>query len=541
MREFKPKHYKVSALPSKSIPNAIIYVLDEALGRVRTYITTKTGEPIPLLDLNSGSGGGGITTLTSVGGTINITSAGTVRNIEIDSSLATLINSALQSGDNVSLLLNDVGYITLADVPPFDPTGYDLDDFNNASADPFARQSELPTGGTTNLGYTPSPTNGTVTSDTGSDAVIPLADDTDAGLAEPTTNSKAQSAIQPSDLGAVATSNDYNDLDNLPTKTSDFTNDGENGIDPFITMKQLPSTLILFPTNVASSVGGYVKLVTSIDDPDYNEPAVDIPTGEITGVGQSISSLTTEEGIIIGTPPIFNITTIGNIRRVSGTATAVFYFEVYKRTALGVETLIGTSDNTLNVSSATYVEFNASAVWNNGTFTATDRIVLKFYGSKVGAGSNPSYEFQFGGSTPVRTLVPVPLSVIPTNNDLSSLIRQQFTYTSGAQTFTLTEAPSGIYAVFVNGQELNTDQFSIATNVLTIIDTLISGDKVNILYSGQPVGVIPSYTKVETDALFDDKISKHVGATYTTNAIQTVTQAEYDALTPDASTLYFII
>jgi hypothetical protein len=88
--------------------------------------------------------------------------------------------------------------------------------------------------------------------------------------------------------------------------------------------------------------------------------------------------------------------------------------------------------------------------------------------------------------------------------NLLPLTRQQFTYTSGAQTFTLTETPSGIYAVFVNGQELNTDQFSIATNVLTIIDTLISGDKVNILYSGQPVGVIPSYTKVETDALFDN-------------------------------------
>jgi hypothetical protein len=125
--------------------------------------------------------------------------------------------------------------------------------------------------------------------------------------------------------------------------------------------------------------------------------------------------------------------------------------------------------------------------------------------------------------------------------DLSSLIKQQFTYTSGAQTFTLTEEPSAIYLVFVNGQELNTDQFSIATNVLTIIDTLNSGDKVNILYSGQPVGVIPSYTKIETDALLDEKISKHVGATYSTNAIQTVTQSEYDALTPDASTLYFII
>jgi len=44
-----------------------------------------------------------------------------------------------------------------------------------------------------------------------------------------------------------------------------------------------------------------------------------------------------------------------------------------------------------------------------------------------------------------------------------------------------------------------------------------------------------------TDEL-NNKISKHVGATYTTNAIQTVTQSEYDAIgTPDANTLYFII
>lgn len=40
-------------------------------------------------------------------------------------------------------------------------------------------------GGATNLSYTASPTNGTVTSDTGSDATIPLADNINAGLLEP--------------------------------------------------------------------------------------------------------------------------------------------------------------------------------------------------------------------------------------------------------------------------------------------------------------------------------------------------------------------
>lgn len=40
-------------------------------------------------------------------------------------------------------------------------------------------------GGATNLAYTPSATNGVVTSDTGTDATVPLADGTNAGLLKP--------------------------------------------------------------------------------------------------------------------------------------------------------------------------------------------------------------------------------------------------------------------------------------------------------------------------------------------------------------------
>ena len=40
---------------------------------------------------------------------------------------------------------------------------------------------------------------------------------------------------------------------------------------------------------------------------------------------------------------------------------------------------------------------------------------------------------------------------------------------------------------------------------------------------------------------FNNKIAKDIGATYTTNAVKTVTAAEYAALTPNAQTLYFIV
>jgi len=169
----------------------------------------------------------------------------------------------------------------------------------------------------------------------------------------------------------------------------------------------------LYPTTATSSIGGYNTLVTSITDPVYNTTAVDITTGAITGTDQFIAGLITEPGLIIGNPGVFNMTTIGNIRKTSGSGQAEFYFTVYKRDAAGTETLILQSSNTPQITSAIYTEFNASGLWNDGIFISTDRIVLKFYGTKIGSGSNPTYDFQFGGTAPVRSIVPVPLNVIP--------------------------------------------------------------------------------------------------------------------------------
>jgi hypothetical protein len=208
----------------------------------------------------------------------------------------------------------------------------------------------------------------------------------------------------------------------LPTNTSDLINDGEDGEHPYITLLDLPSNLILYPTTVASDVIGYVKLVTDIHDVDYDDPAVNVSTGSITTTNQLISSLITVPDLISGNPGVFNISTVGNIRRSAGSGTAEFYFNVYKRDSLGTETLIGVSNPTLPVNNGVYAEFSATAIWDDGVFTATDRIVLKFYGSRIAGGSNPTYEFQFGGLTPVRTLVPIPLSVVPNNPTLQQVL-----------------------------------------------------------------------------------------------------------------------
>ena len=77
--------------------------------------------------------------------------------------------------------------------------------------------------------------------------------------------------------------------------------------------------------------------------------------------------------------------------------------------------------------------------------------------------------------------------------------RQQFSYV-GSNSFTLSSTPSSVYLVFVNGQELDEDQYSVATNVLTIVDTLYSGYKINILYTPVVSGILDYYTKAQIDA-----------------------------------------
>lgn len=59
-------------------------------------------------------------------------------------------------------------------------------------------------GGATNLSYTASPTNGTVASDSGTDATIPLADGTNAGLITPAEKTSISTALQPADISLTS-------------------------------------------------------------------------------------------------------------------------------------------------------------------------------------------------------------------------------------------------------------------------------------------------------------------------------------------------
>ena len=175
----------------------------------------------------------------------------------------------------------------------------------------------------------------------------------------------------------------------------------------------LSANLNLYPTTTPSDIATYFKLVSATDDPDYNSSPVDVSTGVISTENQLISSLASVAGLIIGDPGVINVTVIGNIKRISGVGTANFYFKMYHRDSIGDEVLIATSNNTLPVESSSYVQFSATALLSNGPFIETDRIVLNFYANRITGATDPTYNFQFGGSLPVRALLPLPLSAAP--------------------------------------------------------------------------------------------------------------------------------
>jgi len=96
----------VKSLPSKPCPNSI-YFLKTSDG-VLMYVSSLTG----VLTQIGGSSQGGDITITSPDSSITVTENGQDFQVKVSDILQSLIQSALQPGNNVSELVNDAGYLT---------------------------------------------------------------------------------------------------------------------------------------------------------------------------------------------------------------------------------------------------------------------------------------------------------------------------------------------------------------------------------------------------------------------------------------------
>ena len=302
--------YKTDSL-SNLKPNSLIALkltggLDFSL-----WVTDKTGIPYPLKDNTGGGGGGTIEAIINTDGNLTITGT-TTKTINVSSSLLLLINSALQAGDNISELVNDANYITLADIPAFVASDYDLEDFTNAGADPYAHLSDLSTG-ITNLDYIPSPTQGIVTSDTGTDATIPLADGTNAGLLEPSKYAILENTSG-TNTGDNATNTQYSGLadskENVANKSDSYTTSssityvsGKALVEGLGTKANLDATTTLTPT-----VSGEPCRISFLADTKTTEAKTlvlyfhgssETQDTPFTGLGSNITNKLIQEGYIV--------------------------------------------------------------------------------------------------------------------------------------------------------------------------------------------------------------------------------------------------
>ena len=196
--------------------------------------------------------------------------------------------------------------------------------------------------------------------------------------------------------------------------------DGSVDNNTYLTSADLPSTLDLYATTSPDPViAGYTALVRNITDSRYNTVAVDVPTPLVNGTLAAptlCGVVISDPSVLLGNPGVFNFTVIGNIRRVSGSTSsgADFFYKIYKRDISGTEVFISESAKVpVPANGGFYIEYISTALWNNGIFLSTDRIVLKFYGIQTGGGTGAYYEFLFGGTDPVRGTAAISSAIVP--------------------------------------------------------------------------------------------------------------------------------
>ena len=408
-----------------------------------------------------------------------------------------------------------IGYaVTYGLVRGIDTSAYSVGAALYASAD---------TAGALRLGHPPSPAFpvhiGTVVASNATEGVI---------FTDVWNHTPADESVYDNSDSTLVASNVKGAIDELDLKKADTS--------------ILQANVNLYPTTASNpDVSGYNHLVNNITDADFDDTAVNVSTGELTTTSDVlIASLASDAGVFEGDIGGTNVTLIGNIRQTAGNDDGRFKFEVYHRTDGGTETLIGTSGYTDAVSSTNYVQFFASTFLSSQTFTETDRIVMKFYGKLDNAGSG-TFDFQFGGSEPVRALFPVSVNVIPISADADAVVVDTSNFTgslSGADTtvqaaletldgLNLTIAGVTGLSDALDAKANSVDLGALATldsvNASTIIDDSVGAAELNVTGNGTTT----QFLRSDGDGSFSWAVPVDTDTTYTAGSGLSLSSTEF--------------
>jgi hypothetical protein len=157
-----------------------------------------------------------------------------------------------------------------------------------------------------------------------------------------------------------------------------------------------------FLYDTASDVAGYKKALTT-----HSTGAKDNVVATIDATPKLIEEWVTEPGVP-------GVTFIGegiwhlhiHAAKTAGTKTVKIYAEFYKRTHPGgVETLLGTTEQTANLAGAE-TAYDVEVALSEQEVNDTDRPVCKVYGTPGGAGTDPEVTIYYEGDTSARFETP---------------------------------------------------------------------------------------------------------------------------------------
>jgi len=301
-------------------------IIDIDVFQTVTSVSFEVEPNTNIININKVTGGGG-----GVGGATNLSTSQTANDFTINSDTGTDAVVPLGNGTLAGATLNDYTTAEKTKLGKYPSTATNGKILQGNGTNYL--EIDTPTG-TTNLGYIPAPTDGTVTSSTGSSATIPLADGTNAGLLTAAEKTKIANsvpytgAVSDVNLGEFGIQLGNLEFDNTPTNIpttagSMYYNDSDGTLD-----------LILKGGNVKLQIGQeqVIRVVnktsTNIDLLEANYQAVRLTGTQGQRMKVDLAQATTDvlssETIGLVTETIANnaegfVTTSGIVRGINTT------------------------------------------------------------------------------------------------------------------------------------------------------------------------------------------------------------------------------
>ena len=373
---------------------------------------------------------------------------------------------------------------------------------------------------------------------------------TDKAPSENAVNDALALKANTADLGATAFSNDYNDLDNLPSIPSAQVNSDWNatsGVAEILNKPTIPSVTGFVP---------YTGATSDLDMGTHNITADHInlnvsPSGAgfVVGSTQWNNNLGSSQTLLKGG----NVTLKNGVDLVARivnkvvpntTLTKAAYQAVKVSGATGGRLSVGLAQGNTDLNSADTIGLVTETIATNQEgfiITVGQLLNINTTGSLQGETWADGDVLYLSPTTAGRLT-----NIKPTGATGHIVVMGYVEYAHANN--------GAIYVKIMNGWELD-ELHNVYINPATLADNnLLQYDSASSLWKNESLstaGVQPtlqSGTNIKTinstSLLGSGNITvipTHDGATYDTNAIQTVTAAEYAALTPNANTLYFIV